>query len=263
VSAAEEPTTIVVFSSSKMKKFAMLTLVALSLLILAEAQHSPKTCSWKDPKTGQHFDLSPLINNKVDYFLPKKTVANQDWDVWINVCRDLVAQTCGAGVAGCQQWDPKSTGGHAAMGTLASAAYQHIGVANAIGVTVQYTGGGGNRKMEIDFVCDSSVGTGMPGFTAESPPLHYNFLWKTKHACPVSSSGLSGGSIILIILLVLVVVYVVAGIMWQKFKVGATGKDLIPNFGFWSDLPHLVKDGFMFLVSKTCRRGHGDYHPVK
>ena len=35
--------------------------------------------------------------------------------------------------------------------------------------------------------------------------------------------------------------YFIAGILVMKFVKGATGKELIPNYAFWSDLPHLIK----------------------
>ena len=40
---------------------------------------------------------------------------------------------------------------------------------------------------------------------------------------------------------VALVVYFIAGILVMKFHKGATGKELIPNYAFWSELPLLVK----------------------
>jgi len=42
---------------------------------------------------------------------------------------------------------------------------------------------------------------------------------------------------------------------------GATGVDIIPNVGFWTSLPGLVKDGFMFIINKIRGRG-GSYQQV-
>ena len=36
-------------------------------------------------------------------------------------------------------------------------------------------------------------------------------------------------------------VYLVAGILFNKYSKGATGKELIPNVNFWTDFPLLVK----------------------
>ena len=36
-------------------------------------------------------------------------------------------------------------------------------------------------------------------------------------------------------------VYLVAGLLFNKFHKGATGKEMIPNVNFWTDFPLLVK----------------------
>ena len=35
--------------------------------------------------------------------------------------------------------------------------------------------------------------------------------------------------------------YIVAGVLFNKFHRGATGKEVIPNVNFWMDFPLLVK----------------------
>ena len=59
----------------------------------------------------------------------------------------------------------------------------------------------------------------------------------------------------LIILFVALFVYFVFGGVFLKYRVGATGVDLIPNSAFWTAIPGLVKDGATFLVSKCTKRG--------
>lgn len=39
----------------------------------------------------------------------------------------------------------------------------------------------------------------------------------------------------------LLVVYLVAGVLFNKYSKGASGKELIPNVNFWIDFPLLVK----------------------
>ena len=36
-------------------------------------------------------------------------------------------------------------------------------------------------------------------------------------------------------------VYLVAGVLFNKYSKGASGKELIPNVSFWIDFPLLVK----------------------
>jgi len=100
----------------------------------------------------------------------------------------------------------------------------------------------------------------MPAFWNEDNLIYY-FTWTTEFACPVSGphagggGGLSGGSILLIILLVVAVVYLVGGILFKKFRMHAEGIDMIPNLGFWTSLPGLVKDGNVWLFRKITGKG--------
>lgn len=50
----------------------------------------------------------------------------------------------------------------------------------------------------------------------------------------------------------LLVVYLVAGILFNKYHKGATGKEVIPNVNFWTDFPLLVKVGMYKLTVKNC-----------
>ena len=64
-----------------------------------------------------------------------------------------------------------------------------------------------------------------------------------------SSSGLSVGTIFLIIILALVVLYFVIGIPICYFVLHKRGVEIIPFVSFWKELPGLVKDGFLFIIS--------------
>jgi len=58
------------------------------------------------------------------------------------------------------------------------------------------------------------------------------------------------------------VVYLVAGVLFNKFKRGLTGVELVPNVTFWSSIPGLVKDGVMFIVNKIRGLRGGGYQSV-
>jgi len=45
-----------------------------------------------------------------------------------------------------------------------------------------------------------------------------------------------------------VVIYFVAGGALLKFKFQKSGREIIPNVGFWKDLPFLFIDGIMLPV---------------
>ena len=52
-------------------------------------------------------------------------------------------------------------------------------------------------------------------------------------AC-VSSSGLSGGSIILIVFFITFSVYLIAGVVYNKLALRQSGVNLIPHYEFWA-----------------------------
>eukprot|EP00794_Sanderia_malayensis_P003091 gene3091-3557_t len=96
----------------------------------------------------------------------------------------------------------------------------------------------------------------------------------TKCACPgtcsyspngSTSSGskkLSTGSILCITLLVLVVVYLVGGVIFNKFHLQKEGSDVIPNKSFWTSLPPLAKDGFVFVSGKIRGTKSSEYQSI-
>lgn len=49
--------------------------------------------------------------------------------------------------------------------------------------------------------------------------------------------------------------YLVFGVLFMRFRKDASGSDMIPNKGFWVDLPGLVADGFRFVFGKITGRG--------
>ena len=63
--------------------------------------------------------------------------------------------------------------------------------------------------------------------------------------------GLSGGWIFIIILIVVSFVYCVGGAMFMRYRRGASGVEMVPNWTFWKDLPGLVRDGCSFSWQKT------------
>ncbi|KAJ8720192.1 hypothetical protein PYW07_012235 [Mythimna separata] len=83
----------------------------------------------------------------------------------------------------------------------------------------------------------------------------------SRDAClkQIEVVGRSFGSTLLIIFFSFVVFYLVLGICTKKFLMGATGVEVIPNLAFWSDLPNLVKDGWVFMLNgcKLPARGAG------
>jgi len=251
-------------------KALVLLLLQLSAVVITVTGQDI-TCDWIDPATKIHYDLSPLKSPGLDYsFVPPST--GQPITYYINVCTPVVKTTCGNGVAACQTWN----GGDASLGQATTLQLGPITGFTGQGLTGSFVGGDEGRSFEIDFKCDKTKGKGMPEYlTQTGTPVHYVLQWFTEFACEPakapggggdggsSDDGLSGGSIFLIILLVSVVVYFVGGIVVNKFVRKTEGvADTIPNAGFWSSIPGLVRDGFKYVIGKargTSGGGNGAY----
>jgi len=137
---------------------------------------------------GISFDLSPLASAQ-DYYL-QKNPPNIPWDVYINLCKPLVNQICGSGVAMCQIWDPNSKGGHASLGTAVSLVLNITGKSGQT-LLATFSGGDLDRGSTITFYCDPSIDKGMPTYLIERPQYIYNFEWRTKYACPINNDPCS------------------------------------------------------------------------
>ncbi|XP_023212159.1 uncharacterized protein LOC111615015 [Centruroides sculpturatus] len=71
---------------------------------------------------------------------------------------------------------------------------------------------------------------------------------------PKSGSKLSTGSILLIVLFTFLVIYIIGGIIWNGYCLGASGIELLPNLEFWREFPALVTDGARFTVQCCMNR---------
>jgi len=224
---------------------------------------------------GDMYDLTQFTNATGDWSWvqadPAKPASVFKFN--INICQPIFDSQCdatnGPGFACCQRWGGQAVNWKysAGLGKTSTMTLDQAGIpAGSKGVTAHFTGGGGGRSYEIDFVCSTTAGTGFPTYDGEIPAasLHYQFTWTSALACPGGNKGLSAGSIILIVLLCLVVVYIVAGVLVNRFLRHQQGLDLIPQKEFWFGLPFLVKDGFMFIINKVRGRGAGTtYQTVK
>ncbi|XP_041375811.1 uncharacterized protein LOC121388514 [Gigantopelta aegis] len=89
-------------------------------------------------------------------------------------------------------------------------------------------------------------------FKGEEPNLNYKFDLLTNLVCPVTSTSLSTGSILVIIFVLAVIIYFVGGILFFKFVRKAEGVEMVPNLSFWTELPLLIRDGIYF-VFRGCK----------
>jgi len=238
------------------KLWLLALILCLAVLVGGASPSGSYKCSFS--LGGSHYDLSPLKSHQqtVNYVDEKKKA----YITYIAVCAALpVSMGSCKDSAACQTWTCNGIQCQKSMGSVSTVVAQALGgnYNGSSGVRLSFTGGDDGRSAEIDLICDASSSSfGTVKYINENPQLHYNWQWTTKYACPTkSSSKLSGGSILLIMVFVLVVVYFAAGAVFMKFIRHAEGIEIVPNVHFWTAIPGLTKDGVLFVVSKTCRRG--------
>eukprot|EP01091_Cochliopodium_minus_P003628 TRINITY_DN13613_c0_g1_i1.p1 TRINITY_DN13613_c0_g1~~TRINITY_DN13613_c0_g1_i1.p1 ORF type:complete len:237 (+),score=66.34 TRINITY_DN13613_c0_g1_i1:1-711(+) len=235
-----------------MKKVILAFLISIAICFAYECKPS---------LGGKKYDFTPL--QKTDDYTIGRAIIGKGWDVVLNMCTSVSEKACPASVSICQVWDyncPTVGCGSASLGSISQASWA-LKEGEAV---LKFLGGDEGRNSEIRFLCAAGTGVGQYSFTNEDPVKEYNFAWSTQYACAGASTGssssgsgggLSGGWVFVIIVVVVFSVYLIAGIIIKKVKFDASGSDIIPNRDFWCGLPGLVKDGIMFIVNKTCRRG--------
>jgi hypothetical protein len=80
----------------------------------------------------------------------------------------------------------------------------------------------------------------------------FNIYIQSRCCCPnkchYSSGSIGGGAVFVIILVVLIFVYIVGGMIFLKYKHGATGSDMIPNRSMWLNLTSHTVDGVRYSI---------------
>eukprot|EP00033_Pygsuia_biforma_P000248 GCRY01000308.1.p1 GENE.GCRY01000308.1~~GCRY01000308.1.p1 ORF type:complete len:254 (+),score=56.32 GCRY01000308.1:93-854(+) len=167
---------------------------------------------------------------------------------------------------------------HYSLGSLTDVGTAQVTDKDSLTIEIPYNGGtvsssGTNRHSVVTLKCKSGAKAGITS-CGETPKYQYNLVFEADEICNLGDSssssssgsnvpnkkksddgGLSLGSVLLIIFFSCSFVYLAAGITFKVVKKGARGAEAIPNVEFWKDFPRLVKDGFMFTVNHTCRRG--------
>lgn len=86
-----------------------------------------------------------------------------------------------------------------------------------------------------------------------STPTYYLFELFSPFACqkavPIPPSQLTAGGVLCIMFVVLVTVYFGGGFIYLFCFKYESGLKAVPHHEFWSSLPGLVKDGFLFSIS--------------
>ncbi|KAL9647654.1 hypothetical protein ABK040_015144 [Willaertia magna] len=247
-----------------MKIFALIFATLLSVSLVYAAGSCKLGAS-----NGKVIDLSGL-DKRDGYY---KTECS-GWDCYVNVCEKAKSPD-----SACSEHTSahgyQILGLHChPLGNTDTAKITLIDTSNEkSGVKVVYGGvaGSDNIKRGIEFLiaCDENVETFRPVFDGESngATIVYRFTGSSKHACPVTGGGGGGdsndlplghygvGGLLLTLALVALMLYFIVGAILMKLKFQKTGLEIIPNIGFWKDIPFLLKDGAMLPVDLV--RGQG------
>eukprot|EP00298_Acanthocystis_sp_HF-20_P017528 c21769_g2_i5.p1 GENE.c21769_g2_i5~~c21769_g2_i5.p1 ORF type:complete len:247 (-),score=95.01 c21769_g2_i5:32-742(-) len=124
---------------------------------------------------------------------------------------------------------------------------------NFKGLTGTYISGTNGRSLVVEMECSDSETP--PADVTETPLMVYTAHWKSKSACVGAAGGGGGGGgsgvgIVGIIDLVLVfgfLGFLGAGSVYNWKVKSKAGADVIPFRTVWTDVPFLVKDGFLFF----------------
>jgi hypothetical protein len=116
----------------------------------------------------------------------------------------------------------------------------------------------GNISTAILLQCVYSTQTSFTVVDIAAENITHRLRLESKWTCPDpklttvqtdNKDGLSTGSVLVILFFVFTTLYFVGGAIALKLLRGAEGKEMIPNYDFWADLPHLVSDGFTFVIT--------------
>lgn len=242
------------------KGISVIALYCIAILFLGKFVYS-KQCVKRsncicvfDDGSGM-IDLTPLGHSDgTALFKDQPATLDQYWYSF-NPCGAFNDVSC-VNVAACQ-YDPLNY------------IFYDIGVPDKVSfnydgqnVIAQYQSFDGTRKTFVTLVCDNKATTPTLNVEGEKETTQYFMTMTSVQACAVpspstydeSSEGLSGGSVLLIIFFVLLFVYMAAGIAFNKFRHEAKGLELLPNLGFWSKLPGLIRDGCAYSMAVVCRK---------
>ncbi|GAM20517.1 hypothetical protein SAMD00019534_036920, partial [Acytostelium subglobosum LB1] len=236
--------------------------------VLAMVAAANADCIFTDSSNNK-YDFSSMTNSTQYSWGTNLGGAKYYW----NICKNsFICSQSSTGLQATTAACQLSSSIYNSLGLLSSGVFGSL-PSGAKGATLTYTDSvltcaskTKARKALIDLQCVPGASTQTVS-VAENPPgsCIYQIVMTSGQACPgaggsssSSSSGgnnggnhgIGGGWIFIIILVCTATVYIAAG-MIINFKVrGLQGKEMFPNYGFWSDLPGLMKDGVFFVKGK-------------
>ncbi|CAF0864078.1 unnamed protein product, partial [Didymodactylos carnosus] len=132
--------------------------------------------------------------------------------------------------------------------------------------SLEYTDGG-DIRVQVLLTCREEGGD---TFSGQQPDhTHYIISIQSRCACPglcqyTVKKGLTAGAVLVIILICLVTTYLVGGMLFMKFKRGASGFEMLPNRTFWIKTTLNAVGGVRYSFNAIQgKRTETRYEPVK
>lgn len=214
-------------------------------------------------ENGTGIDLSPSAGS-IFYSADSVKPHAKGWEIntyFFHPCSDAslaintteLSGTCKDPISVCRhRLNVTSTPTDLTMYTVVNKPYEGMGAIKEVAFTndgrsLIYQNGPSTTTVLL--VCTTASSNKLTIFSEEDP-RNIELAYYSPDACMKEFEDAhqrSVGSILLIIFFVLVITYLILGILTKKYLMGAQGIEVVPNLGFWMDLPNLVKDGIDFI----------------
>ncbi|XP_071508229.1 cation-dependent mannose-6-phosphate receptor-like [Diadema antillarum] len=233
------------------------TLLSLVSILTVDAQvvcQKETNCRCTLSDNSGYYDLGPMVEGTAAPFFTIIPAETPTVTYMYDPCRDFSkvspSSQCND-VAVCKESDNV----YSNLGIHSTSSFIYIPDTSTPMRIVYHNGKSGNESVNttVQLYCDD---TGISQLLfRQSTKSVYLFQLRSPFAClkPVSTSkGLTPGGIICIIFVVVVFVYFVGGFIYLFFFKFESGTKTIPHYEFWSSLPGLIRDGFVYICTCIC-----------
>jgi len=159
-----------------------LLLLVLVLVIKADAQDSDCT----GMLGSFHYNLRPLYE-ATRTFLPNATDTQRN-TYFYRPCSSVGGETDCAGPTAVCQRDSRKIPQYYPLGVTNQVSWYQRNVRPDSGFFIEFAGGEDDRRVDIEFICDTSAGRGRleAAYPWEQPMHFYHLIWRTSFACPLT-----------------------------------------------------------------------------
>ncbi|XP_075213007.1 uncharacterized protein LOC142319520 [Lycorma delicatula] len=238
--------------------FVVLLVIACNISLTSSLKKKERPCKPNGScqcifPNGSALDLTKLINRDFGWIKVNETA-----DITYRPCVDVKignnssTNECYTGVSVCLRNNQTvNETSYVNLGKASDGKFSSTKASEPISLHFQVN----NRPTAtVTFKCSENPNDA-PSLEATENAGNYVIVLTSPETCityilaDAHESGLSGGSLLVLIFIVLSATYFGGGILTLKLIRGAEGKEMIPNYEFWADLPYLVRDGVIFTLS--------------